>query len=103
MCRYELDRRKVGKPCIPICICQGLILCNMAKTRYSLRTGYAPLNSRDMKSEVEPIMRCSTERAAHTRPPSQFNHSRVLLHLASIELPEKDGQKNERDQKHSNN
>ena len=77
-----------------------MIPFRMVKTSISLRTGYASLNPRD---GGQPIIRCSTKRAAHIRRPFQFNYNRILLHLASIELPEKDGQKNERDQKHSNN
>ena len=70
----------------------------MVKTIISLRTGYAPLNPRDA---VETTSRCSTKRAAHKRRPFQLSYNRILLHLAAIELPEKDRQKNERDQKHS--
>ena len=80
---------------------QCVILCSMVKTIISLRTGYASLNPRDGKSEVAAIIRVSTKRAAHTRRPFQLSYNRILLHLAAIELPEKDRQKNERDQKHS--
>ena len=57
----------------------------------------APLQS------YNPSILQSYNPTAHTRPPFQFNDNRVLLHLAAIELPEKDWQKNEGDQKHAKN
>ena len=75
----------------------------MVKTTCKIRTGYDSLNPRDGESEVEAMIWCSTKRAALYGPPFQFNDNRVLLHLAAIELPEKDWQKNEGDQKHAKN